>query len=269
MDDLGPLPKPISDSQYAFLSTDQYTGRTREVPVIKVASNNAAYAVVDHWVFLYGAQKHLLTDNGSSSSLSSSKPLCIHTSPTFEVSRPSSPDQWWYDMFKKTIFSCLRNYVAEHHTGCDLFRKPITFANNAKIYCTTVTTPFSLVLSCQLWVLPPRIRNCRYWPKCRDHASPAHFASAFCEILHAASLYWLRTRKRSIALQALFWQVCSRLSNVSNKSIQICWSPTWTVHHHLMSWARAAFDASPEVRGLVTNSLDHARYYNYRQKQHS
>lgn len=51
------------------------------------------------------------------------------------------------ERYNKTVVTRLRQYVAGHQCNCDTFVRPLKYAYNTDIYCSTNTTSFSLVLS--------------------------------------------------------------------------------------------------------------------------
>ena len=64
IDILGPLPRTQSGNKYLLVITDRYSKYVRTVPLRNITAWNIAKALCDHWAFVFGPPKYLLSDNG-------------------------------------------------------------------------------------------------------------------------------------------------------------------------------------------------------------
>ena len=62
IDILGPLPRTKSGHKYLVVISDRYSKFVRTVPLKKITAWNVAKAFCDHWAFIFGPPKLLLSD---------------------------------------------------------------------------------------------------------------------------------------------------------------------------------------------------------------
>ena len=148
MDLLGPLPKTKRGNTFVLVITDRYSKLTRAIPLKATKATDIAMAFLDTWVYVYGAPKFLLTDNGPQFVAKFFETICSMLGVrhfTTTAYHPQTNGQ--AERFNRTIVQRLRHYVAEHQTDWDLYIQPLTYAYNMQVHRTTGTTPFDLILS--------------------------------------------------------------------------------------------------------------------------
>ena len=64
MDLLGPLPKTVQGNQHVLVITDRFAKLACSIPLRTTTASVVANAFLDSWVYVYGAPRYVLTDNG-------------------------------------------------------------------------------------------------------------------------------------------------------------------------------------------------------------
>jgi transposase InsO family protein len=148
IDILGPLTKTIKGHQYILVIADRFSKLVRTMPLTTITTFTVASALYHHWVFVYGAPRLLLSDNGTQFNSKFFQACCqilgIHQKFTTAY-HPQCNGQ--VERFNRTILSQLRKYIGEHQNDWDLFNGALTYAYNTQVHTPTGCTPFELILS--------------------------------------------------------------------------------------------------------------------------
>ena len=64
MNPLSPLSKTAQGNRHVLVMTDRFTKLTRSIPLRTTTAAVVANAFLDNWVYVYGAPRYVLTDNG-------------------------------------------------------------------------------------------------------------------------------------------------------------------------------------------------------------
>jgi transposase InsO family protein len=148
IDILGPLTKTIKGHQYILVIADRFSKLVRTIPLTTITTFTVASALYHHWVFVYGAPRLLLSDNGTQFNSKFFQACCqilgIHQKFTTAY-HPQCNGQ--VERFNRTILSQLRKYIGEHQNDWDLFNGALTYAYNTQVHTSTGCTPFELILS--------------------------------------------------------------------------------------------------------------------------
>ena len=64
MDLLGPLPKTAHGNRHVPVMTDRFTKLTCSIPLRTTTASVTANSFLDNWVYVYGAHRYVLTNNG-------------------------------------------------------------------------------------------------------------------------------------------------------------------------------------------------------------
>ena len=148
MDMLGPLLKTPRGNRFILVIVDRFTKLTVTVPMKDTRSFDIAKAFVNHWVFVYGPPRTILTDNAGN--FRSKWIQEVHRrlgikSKSTTTYHPQSNGQT--ERFNKTLLSALRKYVSDHPYDWDLYTHALTYAYNTHVNTVTGLCPFDLVLS--------------------------------------------------------------------------------------------------------------------------
>jgi transposase InsO family protein len=148
IDILGPLTKTSKGYQYLLVIADRFSKLTRTIPLKTITTFEVASAFCHHWVFVYGAPRLLLSDNGTQFNSKFFQACCqilgIHQKFTTAY-HPQCNGQ--VERFNRTILSQIRKYIGEHQNDWDLFNGALTYAYNTQKHTSTGCTPFELILS--------------------------------------------------------------------------------------------------------------------------
>ena len=148
MDLLGPLPKTAHGNQHVLVITDRFSKLTRSIPLRTTTASVVANAFLDNWVYVYGAPRYVLTDNGPQFAAKFFDAVCALLGVRHYLTtayHPQSNGQT--ERFNRTLVQRLRHYVEEHQRDWDDYVQPLTFAYNTQVHRSTETTPFDLVLT--------------------------------------------------------------------------------------------------------------------------
>ncbi|CDF32918.1 unnamed protein product [Chondrus crispus] len=148
MDLLGPLPKTAHGNQHVLVITDRFSKLTRSIPLRTTTASVVANAFLDNWVYVYGAPRYVLTDNGPQFAAKFFDAVCALLGVRHYLTtayHPQSNGQT--ERFNRTLVQRLRHYVEEHQRDWDDYLQPLTFAYNTQVHRSTETTPFDLVLT--------------------------------------------------------------------------------------------------------------------------
>ncbi len=116
-------------------------GPLRRITALKIANS-----FTSHWVFAYGAQRTLLTDDGKQLTAKVFQHVCqiLGISNVFRTTyQPQSNGQ--SERYNRTVQSVLRKYVADHPVDWDLQAESVTFAYNTQQHASARFAPFDLV----------------------------------------------------------------------------------------------------------------------------
>ena len=153
IDILGPLPRTKNGYKYLAVITDRYSKFTQTVPLRNVTAWTLAKAFCDHWAFIFGPPKYLLSDNGGQFISKFFQSVCniLGTRNLFTTSyHPQTNGQ--VERYNRTILAGLRSYCSEHGKDWDNFSHAVTFGYNNTVHRATSLTPAQLVLT-----VPPGI----------------------------------------------------------------------------------------------------------------
>jgi transposase InsO family protein len=148
IDILGPLPKTGHGNRFLLVMTDRFSKLTRTVPLRTTTALVCARAFCDHWVYTYGAPRHVLTDNGPQFTAKFFHAVCreLGIEKVFTTAyHPQTNGQ--VERFNRTILNSLRGYIAANQNNWDEFTSALTFAYNARVHTAIGLAPFELVLS--------------------------------------------------------------------------------------------------------------------------
>jgi len=148
IDILGPLPKSTKGYTFILVITDRFTKLTQAVPLRSIKALDVSIALVNEWIFKYGAPKRLLSDNGSQfiSDLFSRVCSMLYVRNALTMTyHPQTNGQT--ERFNRSLAAMLRCYVEDHpHDWCDYVRA-LTYAYNTSVHRGIDAAPFDLVLS--------------------------------------------------------------------------------------------------------------------------
>jgi len=148
IDLLGPLPKSRKGKLYILVIADRYSKLCRLVALASIKAHSVARAFCESWVFVYGAPRTILSDNGpqfkAKAFLETCRILGIK-SLTTTTYHPQTNGQ--VERFNRTLASMLRHYVANDQKDWDDYLPTLAYAYNRCVHRTTNTTPFDLTLT--------------------------------------------------------------------------------------------------------------------------
>ena len=148
IDILGPLPRSQSGNKYLLVISDRYSKYTKTVLLRSISSWTVAKAFCEHWAFVFGPPKLLLSDNGGQFMSKFFQSVCniLGTRNLFTTAyHPQTNGQ--VERYNHTILAGLRHYCAEHGRDWDNFSSAITFGYNNTVHRATNLTPAQLVLT--------------------------------------------------------------------------------------------------------------------------
>ena len=148
IDILGPLPRTKNGNKYLAVITDRYSKFVQTVPLRNVTAWTLAKAFCDHWAFVFGPPKYLLSDNGGQFISKFFQSVCniLGTRNLFTTAyHPQTNGQ--VERYNRTILAGLRHYCAEHGRDWDQFSNAITYGYNNTVHRATSLTPAQLVLT--------------------------------------------------------------------------------------------------------------------------
>jgi transposase InsO family protein len=99
-------------------------------------------------VFVYGAPRYVLTDNGTQFTAKFFLAVCRELGigkVSTTAYHPQTNGQ--VERFNRTIVNSLRGYVSQYQNNWDEFTSAITFGYNCRIHSSFGLAPFELVLS--------------------------------------------------------------------------------------------------------------------------
>ena len=138
IDILGPLPRSFNGNKYLVVITDRYSKLVQTVPLRTINAWNVAKVFCDHWVFVFGRPKYVLSDNGGQciSKFFQSVRNILGTPNLFTTaSHPQTNGQ--VERFNRTILAGLRHYCPEHAKDWDNFSNAITIGYNNTVHRAT------------------------------------------------------------------------------------------------------------------------------------
>ena len=118
------------------------------IPLRTTTASVVANAFLDKWVYVYGARRYVLTDNGPQFAAKFFDAVCALLGVWNYLTtayHPQSNGQT--ERFNRTPLQRLRHYVEEPQRDWDDYGQPLTFAYNTQVHRSTETTPFDLVLT--------------------------------------------------------------------------------------------------------------------------
>ena len=147
MDLLGPLPKTAHGNRHVLVMTDRSTKLTRSIPLRTPTTSVVDNAFLDNSVYVYGAPRGVLTDNGPQVAAKFFDAVCALLGVRHYLTTAYNPQtNGQTERFNRTLVQRLRHYVEVHKWDWEEYIQPLTFAYNTKFYRSTETTPFDLVL---------------------------------------------------------------------------------------------------------------------------
>ena len=148
MDFLGPLPKTAHGNQHVLVITDRFSKLTRSIPIRTTPASVVANAFLDNWVYVYGAPRYVVTDNGPQFAAKFFDAVCALLGVRHYLTTAyHHQSNWQTERFNPTLVQRLQHYVEEHQHDWDDYVQPLTFAYNTRVHRSTETTPFDLVLT--------------------------------------------------------------------------------------------------------------------------
>ncbi|CDF38169.1 unnamed protein product [Chondrus crispus] len=135
-------------NRHVLVMTDRFTKLTRSIPLRTTTASVVANAFLDNWVYVYGAPRYMLTDNGPQFAAKFFDAVCALLGVRHYLTTAYHPQtNGQTERFNRTLVQRLRHYVAEHQRDWDEYIQPLTFAYNTQVHRSTETTPFDLVLT--------------------------------------------------------------------------------------------------------------------------
>ena len=148
MDLLGPLPKTQHGNRFLLVITDRFSKLTRTVPLRSTSAYAVSRAFCDHWAFVYGPPRIVLTDNGPQFAAKFFLAVCRELGIDKVFSSAYHPQtNGQVERFNRTIVNSLRGYVQDRQEDWDEFTGALTFAYNCRVHSSLKLAPFELVLS--------------------------------------------------------------------------------------------------------------------------
>ena len=148
IDILGPLPKSKQGYSFILVITDRFSKLTQAVPLKAIKATDVSVALVNEWLFKYGAPKRLLSDNGSQFVSDLFSRVCdmlrVHNACTMTY-HPQTNGQT--ERFNRTLTAMLRCYVEDHPSDWSEYVRALTYAYNTAVHRGLEAAPFDLVLS--------------------------------------------------------------------------------------------------------------------------
>jgi hypothetical protein len=111
------------------MDTDFFWGYAIVFPLRSISALFVAKAFCEHWVFVYGPQRYLLTDNGTQFTAKFFLAVCrdLGIAEVFTTANhPQTNGQ--FERFNRTILNALRGYVASNQRDWDDYTSTITLA---------------------------------------------------------------------------------------------------------------------------------------------
>ena len=174
MDILGPLPKTEHGHRFLLVICDRFSKLTRTVPLRSISALVVAKAFCEHWVFVYGPPRYLLTDNGTQFTAKFFLAVCrdLGIAKVFTTAyHPQTNGQ--VERFNRTILNALRGYVASNQRDWDDYTSTITFGYNCRVHASLGFTPFEIILA-----RPPPPLSVEI-PRKREADTPENFRLRF------------------------------------------------------------------------------------------
>jgi hypothetical protein len=128
--------------------TDRFSKLTHTVLLRTTFAFVVAKAFCDHWIFVYGPPRYVLTDKGPQYTSKGFLAVCreLGVNKVFATAyHPQTNGQ--VERFNRTIINSLRGYVTERQGDWDEYTAAITFGCNCRIHASIGLAPFELVLS--------------------------------------------------------------------------------------------------------------------------
>ena len=148
MDLPGPLPKTAHGNQHVLVITDRFTKLTHSIPLRTTTASVVANAFLDNWVYVYGAPRYVLTDNGPQFAAKFFDAVCaLLTVRHYRTTAYHPQANGQIERFNRTLVQRHRHYLEEHQRDWDDYVQPLTFAYNTQVHRLTEITPFELVLT--------------------------------------------------------------------------------------------------------------------------
>ena len=115
IDILGPLIQSKDGYKYILVISDRFSKLTGTVPLETVNEKTVAQAFLNHWAFVYGPPRVLLTDNGKQFVSKFFREVCrvIGTNNLYTTTY-NAKCNGQVERFNRTVLNLLRTYVGEH-----------------------------------------------------------------------------------------------------------------------------------------------------------
>ena len=128
--------------------TDRFSKLTCSILLQTTTASVVANTFLDNWVYVYGAPRYVLTDNGPQFAAKCFDAVCALLGVRHYLTMAYHPQSdGETERFNRTLVQRLRHYVEEHQRDWDDYVQPLTFACNTQVHRSTETTPFDLVLT--------------------------------------------------------------------------------------------------------------------------
>ena len=148
IDILGPLPKSTRGNLFILVVTDRFSKLTQAIPLKTIKALDVSVALVNEWIFKYGAPRRLLSDNGSQFISDIFQRVCsllrVHNALTMTY-HPQTNGQT--ERFNRSLTAMLRCYVEDHPQDWCAYVRALTYAYNTSVHRGIDAAPFDLVLS--------------------------------------------------------------------------------------------------------------------------
>ena len=115
MDPLGPLPKIAPGNQHVLVITDRFPKLTCGIPLRTTTASVVAKGVLNNWVYVYGAPRYVLTENGPQFAAKVFDTVCALLGMQHYLTKAYHPQSnGQTERFNRKLVHCLQHYVEEH-----------------------------------------------------------------------------------------------------------------------------------------------------------
>jgi transposase InsO family protein len=128
--------------------TDRFSKLTRTVPLRSISAFTVSRAFCDQWVFVYGAPRHVFTDNGTQLIAKFFLAVCRELGIGKVFTTAYHPQtNGLVERFNRTIVNSLRGSVSQYQNNWYEITSAIYFGYNCRIHSSLGLAPSELVLS--------------------------------------------------------------------------------------------------------------------------
>ena len=146
MDLFGPLRNGNGDQRYVLVITDAFTKIVRLASIPDKRASTIAAAVRDNWVYIFGAPRMILTDQGKEFCNEAGKAFWRALGVSHKTTTPYHPrTNAQAEVFNKTMANYLRTAIAAGTRGMgewETLLGPLMLAHNTAVHKATRRSPF-------------------------------------------------------------------------------------------------------------------------------